>query len=537
MTRTTGTRPLTQVETADTLYTRGKISRRQFMQALSAAGLSAAASGIVLASADRARAQSTPKRGGVLRFAYDASGPADTLDPTLAVGGIDQAKLRMIYSSLMRLTETLEVVPEIATEYSVSNDGLTYRFSLRRGVTFHDGKPLTADDVVYSMNLHIGPDTKSSAKGLVSMISAWRKIDDHTVEAQLATPNADLPKILGVSQFKIVQDGTTDFSRPQGTGPFKVEEFTPGVRFLATRFDDYWADGPWLDGIELFSIPDASARTNALVTGDVHLIANVSLQTAPIIEATPGVGLLSVPTGSFPTIVMNRASGPGTSLDFRKGLQHLQRREEIVSGVFKGLATIGGDQPIGSAYGVDHCTEVGIPEFDPDLAKHHLNKSGVEGVTIHVATINAGIEEMALLLQNEARQIGFDIEIKRVPADGYWGSVWGKTEMFVGRWNMRPTAATFYPLAYTPGGAWNSAQWNNERMAAILEELPAIQDPALRYEMHCEAQGLIQAESGHLVPAHPNFVDGLSDRVQGMTRVPVAPVGGAEWPEFVWLDE
>lgn len=538
MTKRTADEGAPGTELVAELYRSGRIGRREFLQALSVAGMGAAAGGTLLGVPDRALAQSNPKRGGVLRFAYDASGPADTLNPALAVGGIDLSKFRMIYSSLLRITESLDVVPEIATEYSVSPDGLTYRFALRRGVEFHDGKPLTAEDVVYSMNLHVGPDTASTAKGLVSNVKQWRKVDDSTVEAELSTPNADLPLILGTFQFKIIQDGTTDFAKPQGTGPFKVEEFTPGVRFFATRFDNYWSDeGPWLDAIELFSIPDANARANALITGDVDLISNVSIQTVAQIEAAPGVGILSVPSGSFPTVVINRAQGPGTNLDFRKGLQHLQRRDEIVNGVFKGLATVGNDQPIGTAYGADHCKELGVPDYDPDRAKFHLDKSGAEGVTIHVAPINAGIEEMVLLLQNEARLIGFDIAVKRVPSDGYWSNVWGKHEMFVSRWSMRPRASLFYPLAYTPGGAWNSANWSNDRLVELMTEIPATQDAALRYEMHCEAQMIIQEESGHLIPAHPNFVDGIADRVKGMTRVPLFPVGGTEWPEYVWLDD
>lgn len=516
----------------------GKLGRREVLHGMAAAGALAAGGGL-LGGAGPARAQTAePKRGGRLRAAFDSSSANDTLDPARAVSGIDQTRVRVVYNGLLRLNEQLGVEPELATEYSVSPDGLAYTFRLRPGVVFHDGARLTAEDVVYSMMRHIGPDSVSSARALVANIRAWGKVDDLTVRAELETPNTDLPVILGATQFKIIRDGTTDFTLPMGTGPFRLQEFSPGVRTVAVRNPDYWGEnGPYLDEIEMISIADAAARVNALISGEVDLIANVDPQSAPIVQAAPGVTLMSVPTGSFPNIDIRRDRGPGQSLDFRKGIQFLQRREDIVQGLFGGNALVAGDHPIGPFYGADHDDTLAPPPYDPDQARHHLARSGVEGAVIHVADINPGIVDIVLLLQNEARRIGFPIEVRRVPNDGYWSSVWGREDIAVARWNMRPTATLFYGLAYAPGGSWNSAHWSNDRMAQLIHELPRQTDPALRKEMHAEAQRLIQAESGHIIPAFVNFLDGHSDRVKGLTRVPTAPIGGGEWPEFVWLDD
>jgi len=520
------------------LNTSGALNRRDFMHGMMAA--SAVGTGLLGGSIpSSAFAQNVePKRGGRLRVAFDSSSASDTLDPARAVSGIDQTRVRVVYNGLLRLDENLSVGPELATEYSVSDDGLTYTFRLRSGVVFHDGTPFSADDVVYSMMRHIGPDSTSSARALVANVQRWEKVDNLTVRAVLESPNTDFPVILGATQFKIIRDGTSDFTMPLGTGPFRLQEFSPGVRTLALRNEDYWGDGgPYLDEIEMISIADAAARINALTSGDVDLIANVDPQSAPIVEGARGVLLLSIPTGSFPNIDIRRDRGPGLSLDFIKGVQLLQRREDIVQGLFGGNALVAADQPIGPFYGADHDETLEPLPYDPDQARFYLQRSGVEGAVVHVADINPGIMDIVLLLQNEARRIDYPIEVRRVPNDGYWSTVWGREDIAVSRWNMRPTAALFYGLAYVPGGAWNSTHWSSDRMAQLIHALPRETDPALRREMHAEAQRLIQAESGHVIPAFVNFLDGHSDRVKGLTRVPTAPIGGGEWPEFVWLDD
>ncbi len=514
----------------------GGMGRRGFIGGGLLAGATIAG-GILLGAPGKARAETlTPRRGGRIRYAHDSSGPADTFDPVRATSNVDFTRMRTVYNSLFRLNDRLEATPELATEFSVSSDGLTYRFKLREGVEFHDGKPLTAEDVVFSMMLHVGETTTSIVKALVANVAGWSVVDATTVEAKLTTPNIDFPTILATFHFKIVQAGTTDFTKPVGTGPFRVVEFSPGVRSVSQRFENYWGDGPYVDEIEIFSIQDASSRANALISGQVEIIGNVDAQTALLIDAAPGVVLNSLPTASFPALDIRRDRGIGTSVDFRKGIQHLLNREQIVSGVFRGKAVIAGDHPIGSAYGAD-AADVGIPAFDPDLAKHHFAKAGVEGFAVHVAPINQGMVEICLMLQNEARKIGLPIEVNRVPSDGYWASVWGKEDVTVTRFNMRPAASLFYGLAYATGGAWNKAMWSNERMDQLIRDIPGEKDAALRHEMHREAQTLIQQESGHIIPAFVNNLDAQSEKVQGMTAIPLSPVGGCEWPEFVWLSE
>ena len=157
---------------------------------------------------------STPKKGGKLTFAFNQHGPADTLDPALLQSTLAYIRARSLYGSLVRLTNELSYEPELAEQVIPNVDLTEWTFKLRQGVEFHNGKTLTADDVVYTMNRHIGKDSISKASALVNMVDRWEKVNDSEVRAVLSSPNADLPIALGTFHFKIVPDGHTDFANP-----------------------------------------------------------------------------------------------------------------------------------------------------------------------------------------------------------------------------------------------------------------------------------------------------------------------------------
>ncbi|MCP4764702.1 MAG: ABC transporter substrate-binding protein, partial [Gammaproteobacteria bacterium] len=130
---------------------------------------------------------------------------------------------------------------------------------------------------------------------------------------------------------------------------------------------------------------------------------------------------------------------------------------------------------------------------------------------------------------------GFDLKLKKVPTDGYWGAVWMKEPLNVTSWNMRPTANAMLSIAYAPGAAWNDTLWNNKRMGELLVMSQAETDPDKRHAMFCEMQTLVNDECGMIIPAHINIVDGVSDRVQGIPKNPLGNLGALEFPEYCWL--
>jgi len=509
------------------------VTRREAMSMLAAAGLSLASAGSIFTTATRALA-ATPRKGGRIKCAMSAHSPGDTLDPQLFTSSIDFTRGRAHYNSLIRLDDALRPHPELAASFSANTNATEWTFKIRKGVRFHDGSKLTVDDVLWSLNRHIGPNSKSKVKSLLSMVKEWKKVDPATIKAVLDSPNSDLPVLLGTHHFKILKAGTDNFQNPVGTGPFKLNEFKPGIRSVHVRNDDYWCDGPYADALELFAITESTARVNALLTGDVHLISNLDPKAIKLVESTDGVGVWSVPSGSYPAIVCMTDAYPGENPDFVLAMKYLQRRERILKSVLKGHGAIGNDQPINAAY-ADHCASLSQRPYDPDRAKFHLKKSGVTSAEIQVAEISNGITDTVLILQRECAKIGFDLQIKRVPNDGYWGAVWMKTPMHVSDWNMRPTANIMLSIAFGPEAKWNDSHWRNDRMGTLLKAAWAETDAARKKELHCEMQTLVSNESGMIIPVHKSSVDGISDRVNGMTRSPLGTLGGSEWPEFVWL--
>jgi len=511
-------------------------NRRQVMGWMMAAGASAAAAGTVFGSASEAWAN-TPKKGGKMILAGDQHGPADTLDPALYTAAIDYFRGRMFYGSLTRLTANLSYEPELAEEVLSNDDATEWTFKIRKGVEFHNGKTLTADDVLYTMNRHLGKDSISKASSLVSMVDSWEKVNDYEVKAKLSSPNADLPIALGTFHFKIIEDGQTDFTNTNGTGPFRVKEFKPGVRTVGTRFENYWGDGPHLDEIEHFGIGDPNARLSAFLNGDVHVMANLPPKAIDQVNATDGRDIWSVESGAFINIACRLDLAESNNRDMILAMQYLMDRQRLVKGVFKGQGTLGNDQPIGPAY-FDHCPDIPQRMLDPEKAKFHFQKSGIGNTEIEIvaAEVSPGAVEQCTFLQREARKIGMNINVKKVTTDGYWGAVWLKAPMCVVSWNMRPTANIMMTLSYKSDAAWNESYWKSAQFDELLVGARGVTDPAKRKQMYCDMQTLIHEEGGTILPSHRNYVDAAATNVKGRTYVPLNNFGGAESPEFLWLD-
>ena len=513
-------------------------TRREVMGWLLAAGASIASAGSIVTAASQAIA-ATPKRGGKLRFAWDLHGPSDTLDPILFTSSLDYGRGRVIYNNLTRLQEDLTAGPELAESFESNKDATEWTFKLRKGVEWHDGSKFTANDVVYSMMRHLGKESKSKAKVLVESITEWVKDDDYTVKAKLSAPNSELPIILGTFHFKIVKNGTTDFQKPVGTGPFTLAEFKPGVRSVHKRNDNYWNNGrPYIDELELFGITDSVARTNALLSGDVQMIGNLDPKAVGQVEKNANSEVFSMPSGSYMDIVARYDNSPAGAnhLDFVTGLKYLQRRDRVLSVVQKGIGDIGNDHPIGPAYGAMHCKDLPVRAYDPDKAKFHLKKAGITSAELKVAEVGPGLTDICLLLQRECKKVGFDLKIKKVPNDGYWGAIWNKDPFHVSSWNMRPSANIMMTLAYKSDAKWNESAWKEPKIDKLLGDMRAELDPKKRYEYSCAAQKLIHEGSGTLIATHRAYIDAKAKNVKGFPRVPIATFGGMEWPEFVWID-
>ncbi len=525
---------MNEIKAIQQMFRDGLMGRREFMSAMGALGLSATAAGGFLTSASALAA--TPRKGGSVRVASALHGPDDQMDPIVFTSSIDYTRGRATYNNLIQILDNMTLHPELAAEWSSNSDATEYTFKIRKGVNFHDGSPLTADDVVWSMNRHLGEDSLSVIKPFFVGVTEWKKVDSHTVKAILDTPDSDLPIKLGEKQAKIVKMDTTDFKKGNGTGPFLLESFEAGVKSLHVRNKNYWRDGANFDAIEITAITDPIARVNALIAGDMQLIHDVDAKSIRLVEEADGVHINSTPTGLYGGVCCLKNTPPGDNDDFVKGMQFIQDRERIVQSILKGHGLVGNDHPIATVYGADHCSELAQRPYDPEQAKWHLDKSGISSAELFVAPVSPGIEDLCLLMQANLKKIGFDLKLNRVPTDGYWGAVWMKEPLNVVSWNMRPTANSMLAIQFAPGANWNDTFWNNERFGQLLKMQLAETDPTNRHEMLCEMQTLVHNGSGMVIPAHVNQIDGISDKIHGIPNVPLGALGAYEWVEFAWTD-
>ncbi|VVD61311.1 extracellular solute-binding protein [Pandoraea communis] len=510
--------------------------RRDLLRAMAAGSLLTMAGTGLLTASGQAFAQ-TPKRGGKIRVATQSASAGDTLDPAKGALATDYVRANMFYNGLTELDSKLGAKLALAESIDTT-DAKVWVIKLRSGVQFHDGKTLTPNDVAYSILRHKDPATASKAKTLADQIKDVKATGPNEVTITLEGPNADLPVILATSHFLIIQDGTKDFKSAVGTGPFKVKEFSPGVRTVGVRNEKYWKSGlPHLDEIELIGIGEESARVNALLSGDVQLINSVSPRSTERIKNTPGFAVLETKTGQYTDLIMRDEGGITGNADFRLGMMHLFDREQIRKTVFRGFGAIGNDQPIDPS---NRYYMPGLPQrpFDPEKAAFHFKKAGLTSSPLQVYATPAaeGSVEMAMLLQQVAPKAGLNLQITRVPADGYWANHWMKHPLTFGSVNARPSADVLLTQFFRSDAPWNEANWKNPKFDQLLVAARGEPDDAKRKALYGDIQTLIHQNGGIGIPMFLSSLDGHTTKLKGLGSIPLAGLMGFAFSEHVWLD-
>lgn len=511
-------------------------SRRDLLKMLMASGVALSAGGSLLLRAGQAVAQ-TPVSGGNLKGAGWSSSTADTLDPVKASLSTDYVRCCAFYNRLTFLDQGGIAQMELA-ETIETTDAQTWQVKLKSGVTFHDGKPLTSADVVYSLNRHLDPAVGSKAAAIAKQMSEITAVDDLTVKIVLAAANADLPTILALHHFMIIADGTTDFTTANGTGAFICESFEPGVRSIGVKNANYFKpQGPYLDSFEYFAISDNNARVNALLSGDIHLAASINARSIRMLEGQNHVQTSITNSGNYTDLNIRIDLDPGSKAGFIEGMKYLMNRDAIVNGVLRGMAEIGNDQPV-SAADRYHNPNLKPREFDPERAKAMFEKAGLLGQSIPVVTSDAATAavDMAMVVQQAGTQAGMKFDIQRVPSDGYWSNYWLKSPIHFGNINPRPTPDILFSLLYASDAPWNESQYKSEKFDAMMVEARGSLDEDKRKAIYWEMQEMVANEAGTIIPAYMSNVDALSSKLKGLAPNPLGGQMGYAFAEYVWLE-
>jgi len=526
---------MSQLDYLASLVSSGRMKRREFMGRAAALGVSATVASSTFGRAAMAQA---PNKGGHLKFGLTLGSSTDSLDPATYTSTVMQVVGHTFGNALTEVDENGDIIPSLAENWDAKAGAAEWVFRLRKGVTFHNGKEMDAEDVVHSINRHRGPDSKSGAAGQMKQIKDVRATGKYEVTFELVAGNADLPFI--VSDYHLlIMPKDSDPASAIGTGPYIKESFEPGVSWLARRNPNYFKEGrAHADSVEVTVINDTTARTSALRTGQVHLANRMDPKTLSLLERDPGVQLLNTTGKGHYTIPMHTDKAPFSDNDVRLALKYAIDREEILDKILRGYGKLGNDHPIAE---IDRFHASGLEQrhYDPDKAKFHMKKAGFDGkIVVHTSEAAfAGATDAAVLYQGHAQAAGIDLEVKREPADGYWDNVWLQEPFCFSYWGGRATPDMMFSVAYATGAAWNATNWEHERFNELLVAARAELDVDKRQAMYVEMQEILRDEGGVIVPVFNDWLCAGRTNVKGWNYNGTWEMCGFRAPEICWLED
>lgn len=493
----------------------GKIGRRSFMKKTAALGMTGAASTALLGKKAKA---ASPKKGGHLKIGTAHGSTSDSLDLGLSTSGIVSITAFTYTNQLTEIDNKGNLVPQLAESWEANADATEWRFKIRKGVEFHNGKSLAVDDIIASIDYHRGEGSKSAVNGLANQIEEMKADGSDTLVIKLKGGNADYSYLLSAPQFGIlpVQGGSFDPVSGIGTGAYTLEDWRPGSGAKFKRNLSYFKpDSAHFETAEMITILDSSARQNALATGVVDVIDRVELKTAKLLEQKAGIDVLAA-TGtlhySFP---MRTDTAPFDNNDVRLALKHAIDREDVLKKVLHGYGALGNDHPISPVNRYFH-SELPQRSYDPDKARFHAKKAGFDKLQVELSaseSIFSGAVDAVLLFREHAAKAGIDIVPARRPNDGYWSEVWMKDPWCACYWSGRPTEDWMFSSAYAADASWNDTFWKHERFNELLLNARSETNDGTRRQMYWDMQEIVRDEGGAMIPMFANFVMGLSSKI------------------------
>lgn len=469
--------------------------------------------------------------GGTLRIGIVAP---QVLDP--AQGSNDGEVLfnRSIYDYLIEARPDKSLAPNLATEWTASEDGLNYTFTLREGVTFHDGSAFSSADVVFTFNRL--KEIQSPALNLLGEFEVSAP-DAATVVFTIPAPNADF--LYGVADrfALILKDGSTTpnqlaegdnpYVNFNGTGPFTLTEYREGERAILTKNASYWSEGqPLLDSVEFVFINDPVTQVNALRSGEVDFIYKISPDQISGLEGEAGITLIQKPTNQHPVIRLRTDEGVGVDVRVRQAFKYATDREQLNELVLEGRGVIGNNDPIGPGFGIFFNSDIDNPTYDPDQAKALLAEAGYpDGISITLQTINVlGYDQLATVLQQQWAAAGINAEIQ-VNEEGFYYSDdnpdnWLKAELGITGWGDRPIPQGYLAQAYASDGIYNETHWSDPELDALILQAAVTSNQDARVAIYHQISAIFNERGPIIVPWFAPVFGATRENVQGLDLAP-----------------
>jgi peptide/nickel transport system substrate-binding protein len=513
----------------------GRLSRRDFLGRAAALGVSAALANTLISGAARAQG---PVKGGLLKAGMVGGAATDSLDPATWASQVPYTFGRCWGEQMLEISPTGDIELRLAEEYAASDDAKTWTFKIRKGVTFHNGKELTPQDIVATLERHADANSKSAALPFLQEFDSI-KVDGGNVVITLKESNADLPYVVADYHLMIQPNGGKDDPTAGiGTGPYKMVINEPGVRHAGELQKGYWGSDlrGHADQIEIIVINDGTARTGALQSGQVSMINRVEPKIVDLIKNVPGVTIRNVAGKGHYVFIAHCNTAPFDNNDLRLALKYAVDRQDMVEKILRGYGSIGNDMPVTKAYPF-FAEDIEQRAFDPDKAAFHYKKSGHSGpVVLRTSDVAfPGALDAAQLYQQSAAKAGITLEVKREPGDGYWSEVWNKQPFSMSYWTGRPTQDQVYSIAYLSKAEWNDTRFQRPDFDKLILDARKELDQAKRRELYRAAGVMLRDEGGVIVPMFNDYIDATNDKVGGWVDNPNSELMGGHALTKCWV--
>jgi peptide/nickel transport system substrate-binding protein len=508
---------------------------------LSGAALLAAYGPTASASASGARTAKAVK-GGTLRVGLVSAGSAETIDVRKALNFPDYVRLFNLLDPLFFAAAGGLVTPGLCVAAHPNKDATVWTLELRQGVEWHDGSPFTADDVIYTMKAswHSKDSNIFSLADSIIDYTRLRKINKHTVQVGLKHGVAQFPSTTFTQNSFVIKNGTTNFSKVIGTGPFKLDSFTPGTQSVFSANRNYWGAQAHVNKLVInSSYANDTSRLNALLAGDVDIVPTVAPALAKANAASGRIVLGNAPGPAFiaPTMIITRP--PFTDVRVRQAMRYLADRKALVSEALAGYGTPGNDCP---GQTLQFWASGFKRAHDPERAKSLLKAAGHKNLslTLYTADIIPGMNETATLYAQQASAGGVNINVKVVdPAIYYSAASPGGNYLLktfsLNNWTTETSSmALFYLSALYKNAPYNETHWTTPKADRLLFEALADTNVATAEQKWHAVQQLQFDNGGYIITNNFNWLDAYGPKVRGIRTSSLGPCNYYDF-KSAWL--
>jgi len=460
-------------------------------------------------------------QAATLQVAVDSS-PAG-LDPHLITAFNSVVVVQnTIYESLTTVDKDLAVVPGLAESWTVSEDGKTYTFKLRSGVTFHDGSAFDAEDVAASIRRVQSADIASPLASRVTPITSITVVDPTTIEFTMDAPFAPILSSLSTiaivpAEFETDKDALQQ--TPVGTGPFKFTEWQPNGFIGLAKNETYWEAGsPKLDGVRFNFVPEAATRQVGVGSGEFDLLPGIDPATALQLQGQPNVTVQETRDIAYTLVGMNAERPPFDKAEVREAFNYLLNRDEIIQGALFGAGVPAG--PLSPAlvnWALD-TSEYACYTPDPAKARQMLEAAGVTlplKVTMNVLP-RQDTRDIAQVVQQQAAQAGIEIELINQEI-GQFVQDWRNSnfDLFVSANGGSPDPDEYFYRTFFGGGSTNVFKYDDAEIDTWLDEGRTTTDQAARKAIYDQVQRKLACEGPAAHIAYGNLFTAVNNDVSG----------------------